>query len=136
MQFKPITLAAIVFSVCLSPRANAATLTGFLESETGPLNAIVWTIGVTNATSMSANDAAIGSVTLTQVAGAACTPVITPGAAIGTIAANTTGFGSATIDFTGCQFDDSNFPNSPPTGPQFDLHATFVADGFRVVRSE
>ena len=80
---------------------------------------------------MDANNAEISSFTLTQVAGAACTPVTGLGGSIGNIAANTTAVAGVTINFTGCAFDPGGYPfPPPPSGAAFDLKATFVADGF------
>ncbi len=124
--YTAVSVLSIAAAISLSPRANAATLTGYLESETESLSVVTWRIGITNPTSMDANNAAISSFTLTQVGGAACTPVVTSlGGSIGTIAANTTAFAGVNMSFVGCAFDPS-----PLSGATFDLNATFVADGF------
>jgi hypothetical protein len=64
----------------------------------------VWTLAVGNSGPDTATGAAISSLTLTQVAGAACTPVVaTPlPIALGDIASGASMSGIVTIDFTGC----------------------------------
>jgi PEP-CTERM motif len=126
-----LTTAIIVlsFSTFASP-ANAA-LIGFLESETGTPNDVMWTIGVTNTGTTAAMNAKIDSAILTQTAGAACTPVVTLPGALGIIAAGATAFASLTINFTGCPAPDylSFVPPPPPDAPLFTLDAALSADG-------
>ncbi|MBV8730605.1 MAG: endo-1,4-beta-xylanase, partial [Acidobacteriia bacterium] len=78
----------------------------FNISKTGAQNARVWTVTATNPSSGTAYTTQIGGLTLTQVAGAACTPVITPPSTypvvLGDIASGGTASASFTINFTGC----------------------------------
>jgi PEP-CTERM motif len=111
-------IIVLAFST-LAPAANAAMLTGFLESETGPENDTTWLIGVTDASAAAATNVKIDGFMLTQTAGAACTPIVTLPGALGTIAAGATALASVTIDFSGCPFSTALFT----------LDAAFSADG-------
>ncbi|MBV8898038.1 MAG: endo-1,4-beta-xylanase [Acidobacteriaceae bacterium] len=77
-----------------------------VTSKTGPQNARVWTITANNPSQGTAYATQINGFTLTQVAGAACTPVITPPGrypvVLGDIAGGQTASTAFTIDFTGC----------------------------------
>jgi len=77
-----------------------------IASKAGPQNARVWTIQATNGNVDTAYATQILGFTLTQVAGAACTPVITPPSSypvlLGDIPVNGSANASFTIDFTGC----------------------------------
>jgi endo-1,4-beta-xylanase len=78
-----------------------------LSSKTGAENARVWTITATNGgTTGAAFATQITGFALTQVGGAACTPVITPPSSypvlLGDIANGSSASASFTIDFTGC----------------------------------
>ena len=81
-------------------------LTGSIGSKAGPQNARVWTIVLSNAGPGAATSAQITGFSLTQTAGAACTPVlVSPAAfpiAVGDIAAGASATVPFTIDFTGC----------------------------------
>lgn len=123
-------IGVVAFSIA-TPAANAGVLTGFLESEVGPQNDVTWTIGVTDTGATAATNVKIDSATLTQTAGAACTPVVTLPGALGTIGAGATAFGSVAIDFTGCGPFDDGQPGQPPGSDllRFTLDAAFSADG-------
>ncbi len=77
-----------------------------ISSKTGPQNARVWTLTATNGSSGTAYGTQINGFTLTQVAGAACTPVITPPSsypvALGDIPSSNSASAAFTIDFSGC----------------------------------
>ncbi len=82
-------------------------LSFLVSNKTGAQNARVWTITASNPSSIGpAYATQITGFTLTQVAGAACTPVITPPSSfpvlLGDIAANSSAIANFTIDFTGC----------------------------------
>jgi len=81
-------------------------LTGSIASKSGTQNARVWTIMLSNPGPGIAYFAQVTGFTLTQVAGAACTPVISSPAAfpvnLGNIAAGASASVPFTIDFTGC----------------------------------
>jgi endo-1,4-beta-xylanase len=83
-----------------------SALTGGIASKTGSQNGRVWTITLSNPGPGTAYGVRITGFTLTQAAGAACTPVITPPSAfpisLGDIAAGGSTSLSFTIDFTGC----------------------------------
>jgi endo-1,4-beta-xylanase len=77
-----------------------------VTNKTGPQNARVWTITANNPSQGTGYATQINGFTLTQVAGAACTPVITPPSSfpvvLGDITAGQSASTSFTIDFTGC----------------------------------
>ncbi len=77
-----------------------------LSSKSGAQNARVWTVTATNNGSGTAYATQINGLTLTQVAGAACTPVITPPSSypvvLGDIGSSDSANAAFTIDFTGC----------------------------------
>ncbi len=77
-----------------------------IASKAGSQNARVWTMTAANPSSGTAYATQISGFTLTQVAGAACTPVVTPPSrypvVLGDIAAGKSASASFTIDFTGC----------------------------------
>jgi rhamnogalacturonan endolyase len=81
-------------------------LSGLLASKSGPANARVWSINVSNAGSTPAYEVTLAGLQLTQTDGAACTPVITSPRAfpimLGMIPAGGAAAGTVTIDFTGC----------------------------------
>ena len=77
-----------------------------VHSKSGPQNARVWTITASNSGPGTAYATQINGFTLTQVAGAACTPVITPPSSypvvLGDVASGSSASAAFTIDFTGC----------------------------------
>ena len=77
-----------------------------ISSKSGVQNARVWTITANNPGPGTAYTTQINGFTLTQVAGAACTPVVTPPSSypvmLGDIAQGGAANASFTIDFTGC----------------------------------
>jgi endo-1,4-beta-xylanase len=81
-------------------------LTGSIGGKSGPQNARVWSIALSNPGLGPATSAQITGFILTQTSGAACTPVVTaPGAfpiSLGDIAAGGSANAAFTIDFTGC----------------------------------
>jgi endo-1,4-beta-xylanase len=81
-------------------------LSFLISSKTGAQNARVWTITASNNGSGTAYATQINGFTLTQAAGAACTPVITPPSSypvvLGDIASGNSASAAFTIDFTGC----------------------------------
>jgi hypothetical protein len=83
--------------------ASAPLLTAIIASKTGALNARIWTVSVTN-TQGAASNAAISSLTFTQVAGTSCAPVIqTPfPIVLGNIANGASAPAPVTIDFSSC----------------------------------
>jgi hypothetical protein len=83
---------------------QATSLGGTITGKTGAQNARVWALSITNNGPGVANGAAISSFTLTQVAGAACTPVVTGPfpMSLGNLAPSGTASPTVTIDFTGC----------------------------------
>lgn len=84
--------------------AGPAALSGIITNKTGTANARVWTVTVSNGGPGAAYNARLDGLTLTQTAGAACTPVITSSfpAVVGNVAPVSSGGGAVTIDFTGC----------------------------------
>lgn len=70
----------------------------------GPTNGRIWSVNLPNFGTGTALNAAVTGLSLTQVAGAACTPAITSTfpASAGNIAPNATGIGTVTIDFSAC----------------------------------
>ena len=82
----------------------SATMFGNIIAKSGPANARVWTLSLLDNGPDAANAVSIGSFTLTQTFGAACTPVVktaTP-IALGNVAPLQTATTNLTIDFTGC----------------------------------
>ncbi len=81
-------------------------MTFAVSNKTGAQNARVWTLTATNGTVGTAYTTQITGLTLTQVAGAACTPVITPPGSypvsLGDIPAGGNASANFTINFTGC----------------------------------
>jgi hypothetical protein len=94
-------------SCAITPVAlGTNALSGLLASKSGPSNARVWSISVSNNGATPAYEVTLGSLQLTQTSGAACTPVITTPKAypimLGMIPAGGAATGTITIDFTGC----------------------------------
>jgi uncharacterized repeat protein (TIGR01451 family) len=82
---------------------SRTSLSGLITAKSGSQNARVWTITLSNTGPGAANSAQINSLTLTQVAGAACTPVINAfPVSVGNIAPASSGNGAVVINFTGC----------------------------------
>jgi endo-1,4-beta-xylanase len=81
-------------------------LTFSISSKTGPQNARAWTITGSNGGPGAAYAVQINGFTLTQVAGPACTPVVTPPSSypvvLGDISMSSSAPAPFTIDFTGC----------------------------------
>lgn len=78
-----------------------------ITSKAGTVNGSrTWTITANNPSSAPAYATEIGGFTLTQTAGAACSPVITPPGSypvvLGDIAPNSSANVAFTINFTGC----------------------------------
>jgi endo-1,4-beta-xylanase len=77
-----------------------------VSNKTGAQNARVWSVTASNGSSGPAYATQITGFGLTQVAGASCTPVITPPSSypvvLGDIAAGSSATANFTIDFTGC----------------------------------
>jgi len=80
------------------------TIAGNIAAKSGPANARLWTLSLYDNGPAGAGNAIIPSFTLTQTAGAACTPVVNTGfpLAVGTINAGQTGTASVPIDFSSC----------------------------------
>jgi endo-1,4-beta-xylanase len=89
-----------------STQLPGSSLTGSIAAKTGPTNARVWTIALSNPGPGTATSAQITGFTLTQTSGAACTPIVTPPGAypisLGDIPAGGSAGAAFTIDFTGC----------------------------------
>ncbi|MEO8593733.1 MAG: endo-1,4-beta-xylanase [Candidatus Solibacter sp.] len=85
-------------------RLPGASLTGSLDSKSGPQNARVWTIMLSNPGLGTAFGAQISKPVLTQTSGAACTPVVTGTfpITVGDIVSGSSASRAVTIDFTGC----------------------------------
>jgi endo-1,4-beta-xylanase len=77
-----------------------------VTNKTGPQNARAWTITAKNPSTGVSFTTQLNGFTLTQLSGAACTPVVTPPSAfpivLGDIAGNDSASTAFTIDFTGC----------------------------------
>jgi uncharacterized repeat protein (TIGR02543 family) len=92
-------------------RANftplSTSLGGMISGKSGPANARAWTFGITNSGPGAANGAMITSFTLTQVAGAACTPVVVNSLpmSVGNLAPGATQSAVVTINFSACAFN-------------------------------
>jgi len=98
--------AAVPSRTTGAPPPASPSLVGRITSKSGPSNARVWAITLSNGGSGTANNAQIDSFSLSQTIGAACTPVVSSPAtfplAIGSIAPAGSALGTLTIDFTGC----------------------------------
>jgi CSLREA domain-containing protein len=84
--------------------ALTTTIAGNIVAKSGPANARVWTLSLYDNGPAGAGNAVIPSFTLTQTAGAACTPVVNTAfpLAVGTINAGITGTANVLIDFSSC----------------------------------
>ena len=84
--------------------ALTTTIAGNIAAKSGPANARVWTLSLYDNGPAGAGNTVIPSFTLTQTAGAACTPVVNTSfpLAVGTINAGVTGMANVLIDFSSC----------------------------------
>jgi hypothetical protein len=82
----------------------APVLEGLIGSKSGPANARTWALTVANSGTVAATGPRIDGLTLAQVSGAACTPVIAVPlpVTLADIAPGSVASGNVTIDFTGC----------------------------------
>jgi endo-1,4-beta-xylanase len=110
-------------------------LTFSLSSKTGAQNARVWTVTATNGSVGPAYATQITGLKLTQTAGAACTPVITPPSAypvaLGDLAANGSASASFTIDFTGCPALARFTMSAPWTSATYETGTYVLGNQFR-----
>ncbi|HVP48839.1 MAG TPA: choice-of-anchor Q domain-containing protein [Bryobacteraceae bacterium] len=108
--------------------AGSTVLGGNILTKSGPMNARVWPVNVANATSsaVTAHSTQINTFSLTQVAGAACTPVLQTvlPASAGDLAPGSSGIVNLAFDFTGCA-----------AAARFTAQATFSANGGGVTGS-
>jgi len=108
--------------------AGSTALGGNILTKSGPQNARVWPVNVANATSsaVTAHSTQINTFSLTQVAGAACTPVLQTvlPASAGDLAPGSSTIVNLGFDFTGC-----------PAAARFTAQATFSANGGGVTGS-
>lgn len=86
--------------------ALPTTMGGNITAKSGPSNARVWTLAVTNNGPGAANSAQLNTFSLTQTFGATCTPAVTSPASFPLIVGNIAPVSSAsvpvTLNFTGC----------------------------------
>ena len=82
-------------------------LDGTITGKSGPANARVWALSITNKGPGVANGAELTSFTLTQTAGATCTPVVAGSfpLSLGDLAPGGTKAVDVTIDFAACASD-------------------------------
>jgi endo-1,4-beta-xylanase len=129
-----VTASAVVFASGTSAARGATTLAQpslsvLITSKTGPSSARVWTMMLSNNGPGTANSTQLNSFTLTQTAGAACTPIVTPPSSypimLGNIAPGHSVFAAFTVDFTGC----SHFA-------RFNVRSTFSANSGAVTGSK
>ncbi len=106
-----------------------------IASKTGAQNARVWTLTASNNGSGTAYATQITGLTLTQTAGAACTPVVTPPSsypvALGDLAAGASANASFTIDFTGCAALARFTFNMPWTSNTYNTGTLTLGNQFR-----
>jgi len=92
-------------------------MTFSLGHYSGSQNTRVWTVTATNGSVGKAYATQINGLTLTQISGTACTPVVTPPSAypviLGDIPVSGSASASFSIDFTGCD-DQAKFKVSAP----------------------
>jgi hypothetical protein len=96
--------SAVNLVISTSP-AGLPTLSALITSKTGPANARVWTLTVSNSGTSPATNVVIATFTLTQTAGATCTPVILtafPVVVAPAVVAGSAANGAVTIDFSSC----------------------------------
>jgi subtilisin-like proprotein convertase family protein len=91
-------------SVVANFTGTPTTLTALITAKSGPANARVWTITLTNSGAGTAASALVSGLTLSQTGGAACTPSIVGPLplTIGNIAPGGSAAGNLTLNFTGC----------------------------------
>jgi len=110
-------------------------MTFAVTSKTGAQNARVWTLTATNGTVGTAYATQITGLTLTQVAGAACTPVITPPSSfpvsLGDIPASGSASASFTINFTGCAALARFTMSAPWSSATYDTGTYVLGNQFR-----
>ncbi len=84
--------------------AQPTTMAGNIIAKAGPQNARTWTLSLLDNGPGGAYGTTVPSLTLVQVSGAACTPVIGTAfpLAVGDIPPAQTGIAQVTLDFTGC----------------------------------
>jgi hypothetical protein len=105
-------------SVTANFLSGVAALGGSITGKSGPSNARQWAFSITNNGTGPANAAAMTGFTLTQVSGAACTPVLpSMPVSLGNIAAGASVPVTLTIDFSSCAFN-----------AKFTLNATLSAN--------
>lgn len=106
-----------------------------IASKTGAQNARVWTFTASNGGAGTAYATQINGFTLTQVSGAACTPVVTPPSSLpillGDIASGSSANASFTIDFTGCAALARFTLNMPWSSATYDTGAFALGNQFR-----
>lgn len=106
-----------------------------ISSKTGAQNARVWTITASNNGSGTAYATQINGFTLTQVSGAACTPVITPPSsypvALGDLASGAEANATFTIDFTGCASLARFAVNMPWSSATYDTGTFALGNQYR-----
>jgi hypothetical protein len=78
-------------------------LTATISNKTGPLNARLWTVNVTDQQAAATN-VSISSISFTQVAGTACTPLVNTALpiALGNVGAGAAVSAPVAIDFNTC----------------------------------
>jgi endo-1,4-beta-xylanase len=110
-------------------------LSFLVSGKTGPQNARVWTVTASNNGSGTAYATQINGFTLTQVAGAACTPVVTPPSSfpvvLGDIASGNSASAAFTIDFTGCAALARFALNMPWSSATYDVGTFAQGNQFR-----
>jgi hypothetical protein len=91
-----------VFNLVNLPTLSTPLLTASITSKTGAMNARLWTIQLANTGGFAAA-AYIASLSLTQVAGTACTPALAARPLnVGDVASGASSTISTTIDFSSC----------------------------------
>jgi len=105
---------------------GTTTLGGNILTKSGPQNARIWPISISNAGVVVAHSARISSFSLTQTSGAACTPFLltVPPVIAGDLAPGNSTTVNLAIDFTGCA-----------ATARFTAQATFSANGGGVTGS-
>jgi hypothetical protein len=75
-----------------------------ITSKTGPSNARIWTLQLRNTGTTGAGQVTLNSLSFSQEAGAACSPLVTSGLpiVIPLLSASASGTGNVTLDFSSC----------------------------------